>query len=130
MFITKKATLILLATAGFVMVFMGLNILISTMDLERYAFSEYIKTGIKSIEWWQVVILPILTGTLFLMSSVIGGKTNQFKGILVSMLVVSIVVVPFHIFVGVIGALTSSFCLMSEKHNKSLKSGTPQSGAP
>ena len=115
--------LLMLAFTGLAMVTMGIYFQITSMNLEKYSIAEYIRNDMKLIEWWQVVILPFFVGTLFVVGSIVGFKYKNINKILFFTLAISALTLPFHIFSGVIGIVTSITCLVSEfKHNKTLQS--------
>ena len=122
MFSKKNTITYLLATAGIAAIYIGIYTLLVSVHLETYTFYEYLKSDVKILAWWQIVVLPIAVGIGFIASSVISRKAKNPNGIFLAMLIISIVVVLFHVLVGVIGLLSSIFCLFNEyKHNKAIK---------
>ena len=116
--------LLILAFTGLAIASMGVYLQITSMDLEKYSFSEYLSKDIKLIEWWKVVVLPTFVGIIFLIFSVVGLKIQSTRKIFLCTLVLSILALPLHVFSGVIGIVMSVTCLVAEyKHNKSFKSG-------
>ncbi|HEX19936.1 MAG TPA: hypothetical protein ENG78_03855 [Acidiferrobacteraceae bacterium] len=125
MFKNKTNThLLMLAFSGLAMITMAIYFQITSVDLEKYSLAEYLQNDVKLVEWWQIVVLPLFVGSIFVAVSIVGFKYRNIRKILFFTLAISVLTLPFHVFSGVIGLLTSITCLVNEfksKHNKPLQ---------
>lgn len=117
----------LLGFSGLAMIILAIYFQYISMDLNQYSLSQYLRKDIYMPEWWQLVILPLSVGVIFIALSGAGLIYTNFSrniiNILFFTLALSALVLPFHVYSGAIGLITSITCLASQliyryKHNK------------
>ena len=112
----QTSSLVSLAIVGLAMIVIAAYVKWESMDLTRYALSEYVQHDVTSWPWWSVVGIPGIVGSGYLISALIAlsrpnGRSDT-KILFLTAFVVSLIILPIG-GLGVFASITTGLLLLS-----------------